>query len=397
MNNFSMPSQSVIAILPAAGIGKRMQSRCPKQYLNIGQYSILEHTIHALFSHPRIKQIIVAINFKDQYFKKLPILNDPRVIITFGGKKRIDTVLASMKLVKNTEWVLIHDAVRPCLHIQDLTRLLEITKYSKIGGILATPVCDTIKHSQPYLSTISHTIDRKNLWHALTPQLFPLTLLTCCLQRIIKENATITDEASALEYCGYYPLLINGRSDNIKITKPEDLMLATFYFNQFKKNKEYTMRIGHGFDVHSFGGNKPLIISGVHIPYKHGLVAHSDGDVVLHGVIDALLGSVGLGDIGQFFPDTDPAFKNANSRKLLHKAWTFIVNKGYRLNNIDITIILQIPIITQYIPNMRYLLSEDLKTDIDCINIKATTTEKLGFIGRKEGIACQVIALLIKV
>lgn len=156
------------------------------------------------------------------------------------------------------------------------------------------------------------------------------------------------------------------------------------------------MRIGHGFDVHRFGGASPLIIGGVFIPEKQGVIAHSDGDVVLHSVIDALLGAVALGDIGTLFPDTDPDFKEVDSRILLRKSYDQILKKNYQLGNLDVTIILEAPKMVPYIPQMKKHLSEDLQCDIDHINIKATTTEKLGFIGRGEGIASEAVALLIK-
>ncbi|CDG18862.1 2-C-methyl-D-erythritol 2,4-cyclodiphosphate synthase [Xenorhabdus doucetiae] len=156
------------------------------------------------------------------------------------------------------------------------------------------------------------------------------------------------------------------------------------------------MRIGHGFDVHKFGGEGPLVIGGVRIPYEQGLIAHSDGDVALHAATDALLGAAALGDIGKLFPDTDPAFKGANSRELLKEAYRRIRAKGYRIGNLDITIIAQAPKMLPHIPQMRVNLAEDLECHIDDINVKATTTEKLGFVGRKEGIACEAVALLVK-
>ncbi|KGM28887.1 2-C-methyl-D-erythritol 2,4-cyclodiphosphate synthase [Photorhabdus aegyptia] len=156
------------------------------------------------------------------------------------------------------------------------------------------------------------------------------------------------------------------------------------------------MRIGHGFDVHKFGGEGPIIIGGVRIPYEQGLLAHSDGDVALHAATDALLGAAALGDIGKLFPDTDPAFKGVDSRKLLREAYSRIREKGYRIGNLDITIIAQAPKMLPHIPQMRINLAEDLQCHIDDINVKATTTEKLGFVGRKEGIACEAVALLVK-
>lgn len=157
------------------------------------------------------------------------------------------------------------------------------------------------------------------------------------------------------------------------------------------------MRIGHGFDVHKFGGEGPLIIGGVRIPYQFGLIAHSDGDVVLHALTDALLGAAAMGDIGKLFPDTDSAFKGADSRELLREAYRRIKAKGYGIGNVDITIIAQSPKMAPHIPQMRVNIAEDLNCHMDDVNVKATTTEQLGFTGRKEGIACEAVALLVKI
>lgn len=155
------------------------------------------------------------------------------------------------------------------------------------------------------------------------------------------------------------------------------------------------MRIGHGFDVHAFGGPGPLTLGGVQVPHSHGLIAHSDGDVLLHAVTDALLGAAALGDIGQLFPDSNPAYKDIDSRRLLREAFQRVVALGYQLGNLDTTIMAQTPKIAAYLTKMRYHLAVDLQCTINHINVKATTTEKLGFIGRGEGIACAAVALLI--
>ncbi|ELX8379516.1 2-C-methyl-D-erythritol 2,4-cyclodiphosphate synthase [Providencia vermicola] len=156
------------------------------------------------------------------------------------------------------------------------------------------------------------------------------------------------------------------------------------------------MRVGHGFDVHKFGGDGPIIIGGVRIPYEQGLLAHSDGDVVLHAVTDAILGAAALGDIGKLFPDTDPAYKGADSRVLLKEAYRHVRAKGYSIGNIDVTIMAQAPKMLPHIPQMRVNIAEDLECHMDDINVKATTTEQLGFVGRKEGIACAAVVLLVK-
>lgn len=156
------------------------------------------------------------------------------------------------------------------------------------------------------------------------------------------------------------------------------------------------IRIGHGFDVHAFSEQGPLIIGGVSIPYEKGFLAHSDGDVALHALTDALLGAVALGDIGKLFPDTDMAYKNANSRHLLVEAYRQVQETGYKVSNVDVTIIAQAPKMRPYIDQMRQAIAEDLQCDIQQVNVKATTTEKLGFTGRGEGIACEAVALLVK-
>lgn len=154
------------------------------------------------------------------------------------------------------------------------------------------------------------------------------------------------------------------------------------------------MRIGHGFDVHQFIGNRPLILGGIEVPYHFGLLAHSDGDVVLHAVADAILGAMALGDIGKWFPDNDPRYKNCDSRQLLSQVWQAVKEKHYQLGNLDITIMAQMPKMAPHVPAMRHSLAQLLTCDSDQVNVKATTTERLGFIGREEGIACEAVVLL---
>lgn len=236
VNNFP----DIIAILPAAGIGRRMQISFPKQYLKIGGKTLLEHAIYALMQQPCIQKIIVVINQDDNRFTSLSIVNDSRILVVNGGKQRADSVMAGLLHADKVSWVIVQDASRPFLHQDDLTRLLDLTKYSKVGGILATPVRDTIKQASNNKNLVYRTLERKNLWHALTPQLFALPLLKRCLSIALSKGVVITDEASALEYCGYKPVLIKGRSDNIKITCLEDFLLAKFYFSELNcTQKEY--------------------------------------------------------------------------------------------------------------------------------------------------------------
>ncbi|WP_339098385.1 2-C-methyl-D-erythritol 4-phosphate cytidylyltransferase [Pectobacterium brasiliense] len=227
----------IVAVLPAAGNGSRMQNDRPKQYLTIGNdatghKTILEHTIDALLRHSRVQRVVVVISPDDAFFHTLAIANDPRICAVTGGQQRADSVLAGLSAVADSAWALVHDAARPCLHQDDLTRLLAIVEQSDVGGILAAPVRDTMKRGTD--GFIDRTVERNDLWHALTPQLFPAALLKRCLQRALQDGVAVTDEASALEYCGYRPQIISGRSDNIKVTRPEDLALAEFYLTSLQ-------------------------------------------------------------------------------------------------------------------------------------------------------------------
>ncbi|MEI4259883.1 MAG: 2-C-methyl-D-erythritol 4-phosphate cytidylyltransferase [Candidatus Dasytiphilus stammeri] len=238
-------SQNITAIIPAAGLGRRMQSSCPKQYLTIGSKTILEHAISVLVEHPAIQHIIIVINCEDHWFELLPIVNNIRVSTTLGKMTRSQSVMAGLQAIHHpTDWILIHDAVRPCLDRQDVDQLLKITTNtsgghcSPVGGILVNPVCDTIKCSREEQYIISHTIDRKNLWHALTPQLFPFKILYSCLLRVLELGIELTDDCSALEYCGYHPGLIVGHRNNIKVTYPEDLTIASVYLQEQQHKHE---------------------------------------------------------------------------------------------------------------------------------------------------------------
>ncbi|AXF76717.1 2-C-methyl-D-erythritol 4-phosphate cytidylyltransferase [Erwinia tracheiphila] len=236
--NIAGSISDVIAVVPAAGIGSRMLSEHPKQYMTIRGKTLLEYAIDSLLVHPAISRVIVAINPVDPHFSGLPIAADPRISVVTGGKERADSVLAGLHVAAAERWVLVHDAARPCLHPDDLMRLLALTVTNDIGGILAAPVRDTMKRAAQDKLAVAHTVDREGLWHSLTPQLFPLALLRDCLQKALRDGVNITDEASALEYCGYQPQLVVGRSDNIKVTRPEDLALAAFYLTQLN-NKEH--------------------------------------------------------------------------------------------------------------------------------------------------------------
>ncbi|MGC9422708.1 MULTISPECIES: 2-C-methyl-D-erythritol 4-phosphate cytidylyltransferase [unclassified Vibrio] len=229
----------ITAIVPAAGVGKRMQAACPKQYLRLGEQTVLEHTVAALFAHPKVDKVVIAISADDPYFDSLPLAHHPKVICVHGGKERADSVLNALRLVsqaKLSHWVMVHDAARPCITQSDITRLIAGATEHSVGAILASPVRDTMKRGDAG-NRIVHTVEREALWHALTPQMFPVERLLTALEKALAEQATVTDEASALEWVGLKPALVCGRADNIKITQPEDLALAEFYLNRNKETR----------------------------------------------------------------------------------------------------------------------------------------------------------------
>lgn len=221
------------AVVPAAGVGKRMQADRPKQYLPLAGKTVIEHTLGRLLDSAAFQAVSVAISVEDPYWPELTISKHPQVITAPGGKERADSVLSALKALQEqaceNDWVLVHDAARPCLTASDIQLQIDSLKDDAVGGILALPSHDTLK--QVNGSTITATIDRKQIWRALTPQMFKYAMLRDALQQT-EGNPAVTDEASALELVGFSPKIVEGRPDNIKITRPEDLALAQFYLEQ---------------------------------------------------------------------------------------------------------------------------------------------------------------------
>lgn len=229
-------SKKIIAVVPAAGVGKRMKSQCPKQYLTIKNQTILEHTVFKLLSHPLIEHVVIAISKGDEYFQDTALTSYQNISVVDGGAERVDSVLAGLLSI-NTEvfpWVMVHDAARPCVDLDDISTLISKTQQSNCGGLLVAPVRDTMKKSYTKNGTalVERTVERENLWHALTPQLYRTLELIYAITKALKNNIVITDESSAVEYAGYKSLLVEGKANNIKITRPDDLSLATFILSQ---------------------------------------------------------------------------------------------------------------------------------------------------------------------
>ncbi|WP_245942476.1 2-C-methyl-D-erythritol 4-phosphate cytidylyltransferase [Candidatus Colwellia aromaticivorans] len=226
-----------VVIVPAAGVGKRMLSSCPKQYLEINNQSILTHTTNRLLSHPKITKVIIVLSDEDEYFVQTGLADNANIVRVSGGKERVDSVLNGLNAidVEKYPWILVHDAARPCVTHDDIDKIIEQCIANNCGGLLAAQVVDTMKQSsKDHSDTVGSTIDRSNLWHAFTPQMYKTVELKLAIEEALEQSLDITDESSAIELAGLPSLLVLGRRDNIKITRPEDLALATFYLDQQK-------------------------------------------------------------------------------------------------------------------------------------------------------------------
>ncbi len=374
------------AIIPAAGIGARTQTDIPKQHLKLPNGKTLLQQCAELLSG-FVEHCVIAHHNDDKLITSTPLPQNCNLVT--GGNCRAKSVFNALQwLVQKgfeNDWVLVHDAARPFIEHQPVKQLIDHVVTTQRGAILATPVVDTIKQSNAD-KHIQRTLNRDELWQAQTPQVFPIKHLYAALSHAELEK--ISDEASAMELAGHEVDLIEGTANNIKITYPKDITM-----NQLQTNP-LSIRIGSGFDVHAFTEGSGFVLGGVSIPYHRAIKAHSDGDVLLHALCDAILGALALGDIGQHFPDTDVKWHNANSRELLKAVNKMIQKKGYTVGNIDITIMAQAPKLLPYKQAMINNIANDLGVDVSHVSVKATTTEKLGFIGREEGIGVQAQVLL---
>lgn len=408
------------AIVPAAGRGERFAStethNLPKQYTPLLGSSVLEWSLRALLAEPRIHAIVVVLAAGDGHWQHVAAkLNSPKLLTTIGGAQRQDSVMNGLELLASRaaadDWILVHDAARPCLSSSDIGALADALQdksgdgASKVNGaVLAAPIVDTVKRELP---SGVETVDRAGLWRALTPQVFAFAPLRRALQEAARAGIAVTDEAQAMERIGIRACLVSGSPFNIKVTRAEDLNVAAGILKmaaaeletgaaELKMGESTQMRVGQGMDVHAYGEGDHVVLGGVRIAHSQGVVAHSDGDVVIHALCDALLGAMGDGDIGQHFPDTDPRYRGADSRVFLRVVAQRMKAAGLQLVNADITVLAEAPRIAAHRSAMAANLAADLDAKAAAINIKATTTERLGFIGRKEGLAALASVLLAR-
>jgi 2-C-methyl-D-erythritol 4-phosphate cytidylyltransferase / 2-C-methyl-D-erythritol 2,4-cyclodiphosphate synthase len=392
-----LATRRVWAIVPAAGSGARFAASsevaaAPKQYAPLRGATVLEWSLRALLAEPRVHAVLVAVAPDDVHWARIAAkLNNPKLQTALGGINRQDTVANSLDRLAgqaaDDDWVLVHDAARPCLSATELDALLDAVG-AGVGAVLAAPIVDTVKRE--FADRLA-TVDRQGLWRALTPQVFGFAHLRRALKEAALAGIVVTDEAQAVERVGLRPSLVQGSPFNVKITRAQDLAVAA---EILKMREETLMRVGQGFDVHAFGEGDHVVLGGVRIAHPKGVVAHSDGDVVIHALCDAVLGAMGDGDIGQHFPDSDPQFRGADSRVFLRVVAARMQAAGLKLINADVTVLAEAPRIAAHRAAMAMNLAADLGVPAQHINIKATTTERLGFIGRGEGLAALASVLL---
>jgi 2-C-methyl-D-erythritol 4-phosphate cytidylyltransferase/2-C-methyl-D-erythritol 2,4-cyclodiphosphate synthase len=393
-----LATRRVWAIVPAAGRGARFTASvpgsAPKQYAPLLGATVLEWSLRALLAEPRVHAVVVALAPDDAHWPSVAAkLQSPKLRTTIGGVNRQDSVTNGLDALATQaaadDWVLVHDAARPCLNATDLCALLDSLDTAHVAGVvLAAPIVDTVKRE---LGDHVATVDRQGLWRALTPQVFAFAQLRHALKEATLAGIAVTDEAQAVERMGLRPALVPGSPFNVKVTLPKDLIVAA---RILKMTEGTPMRVGQGFDVHAFGEGDHVVLGGVRIAHPKGVVAHSDGDVVIHALCDAILGAMGDGDIGQHFPDSDPRYRGADSRVFLRVVAARMQAAGLKLINADVTVLAEAPRIAAHRAAMAANLSADLGISAPLINIKATTTERLGFIGRGEGLAALASVLL---
>ena len=391
----------VVALIVAAGRGSRFTGsrgapEAPKQYRSLGGMPILRRTILAFQQHPQVNEVRVVIHPDDHSHYEQAVAGLTLLAPVHGGATRQDSVCRGLESLSDQppRQVLIHDAARPFVDSATISRSLAALAGNP-GAIAAVPLSDSLKRGREGM--IAATLSREGLWRAQTPQAFRFNdiLFAHRAARADRNAGELTDDAAVLERAGLAVSLVMGSEDNIKITTEDDLHRAERHIAMTHGDS----RIGQGFDVHSFAtdaapAGATIMLCGLPVASTHVLVGHSDADVGLHAVTDALLGSIGSGDIGSHFPPSDPQWRGADSAIFLTHAADLLRAQGGVIAHVDVTFICEFPKIGPHREAMRARLASLLGIALSRVSVKATTTEKLGFLGRGEGIAAQAVATL---
>ena len=374
-------------LILAAGRGTRAGAGMPKQYRDLSGEPILRHSIRAILASHRIDTVRVVIHPDDidHYNQCVSCISDTRLQPpVFGADTRSASALNGLR-ASTGDLVFIHDGARPLLPLDALDRIIDSLDTNR-AAFLALPVTDALwKIADKKALT---ALPRDMLWRGQTPQAFHLHDI---LKAHLAAEYPADDDAALARLAGLDVIAVLGSEQNMKVTRPEDFALAARLLGN-----TMDIRVGNGFDVHKLGAGDHVILCGVKIPFDHSLIGHSDADVGMHAITDAIFGAISQGDIGQWFPPSDVQWKGASSDIFLKKAMEVSASKGFFISNIDCTLICEQPKIGPHSTAMRKALADITGVEIERISIKATTSEKLGFTGRGEGIAAQATATLVK-
>ena len=386
------------AVIVAAGRGSRMGLGRNKVLADVAGVPVIVRTVRALAETGLFDGGVVLVTGAEdmEEMRGLMAAHGLDVTLAQGGEDRQQSVYNGLRAVNPAaEIIAIHDGARPLVTRAVIERTIESAKRCG-SGVAAVMLKDTVKRVDAEGAVVD-TPNRETLRAVQTPQTFAAALIRGAHERFAASAERATDDAALAERAGCRVMLTEGDVENIKLTTPEDMLLAQQVILRREgrtEGRSAQMRMGHGYDVHRLVEGRKLILCGVEIPYEKGLLGHSDADVALHALMDALLGAAALGDIGRHFPDTDPAYRGADSGKLLDHVVSLLARRGYAVGNADVTIICQRPKLKDYIPQMQANIAAHLGVDVDCVNIKATTTEKLGFEGEGLGISSHAVACI---
>jgi len=378
----------VTAIIAAGGAGRRLGGAVPKQLLEIGGRSILQHSVDAFLGHDRVTEVIVVLPGALAAAPPAWMSSTAagaRMHVVAGGDRRQDSVANAFdRVAAQCDVVLVHDAARPFVTPDLISRSIDAAAQHG-AAIVAVAVADTVKRVDG-AGLVAETIPRESIVLAQTPQAFRRAVLGAAVA-LGRAGVAATDEAMLAEQAGHPVHVIPGEAGNVKITTAADLDAA-------RRGVRLAGRIGTGYDLHRLVVGRPLILGGVRLPSPFGALGHSDADVVCHAATDAILGAAALGDIGRHFPDTDPAWKDASSLDLLRRAAALVAGAGFAVVNLDVVVVLERPKIAPFIERIRSAVAEALGVAVECVSVKGKTNEGVDAVGRGEAIAAHAVAML---
>lgn len=375
---------TIAALIVAAGRGTRAGGAVPKQWQPLAGVRVIDHAIAAFENHPQVGRIVVVIHADD--IDRAKLLEARGITMVIGADTRAQSVRNGLAVLQEESLVLIHDAARPCVSADVISGVIDGLRDADAAAP-GLPVTDALWHGEN--NTVTGTQDRTGLFAAQTPQGFRVAAITAAHAAY---NGPAADDVAVARTAGMRIAITKGSADNLKITMADDFARAAIILE-----KPMDIRTGNGFDVHAFGDGDHVMLCGVKIPHTQGLVGHSDADVGLHTITDAIYGALAAGDIGTHFPPSDPQWKGAASDIFLAHAAELARAGGFAISNVDCTLICEMPKIGPHASALRESVARIIGIDVTRVSVKATTSERLGFTGRGEGIACMATATLVSI